>query len=127
MEEFFGIISMDDLAVYLLIAVGLILVTLFVLGWRNRVVMRLGLRNIPRRRAQTVLIVFGLMLSTLIIAAAFGTGDTMTNSFRALALNDLGDEIWATPAIADGSLYIRTRGKLSSFAAPQEVESDSSP
>ena len=91
MEEFFGIISMDDLAKLLLAIVGLILLVLFVIGWRNRVMMRLGLRNIPRRRAQTVLIVFGLMLSTLIVAAAFGTGDTMTHSFRSLALDDLGE------------------------------------
>ncbi len=91
MDEFFGIISMDDLAIVLLIAVGLILLLLSVLGWRNRVLVRLGLRNIPRRRAQTVLIIFGLMLSTLIIAAAFSTGDTMTYSFRALALDALGE------------------------------------
>jgi putative ABC transport system permease protein len=91
MEEFFGLIAMDDLAIILLVAVGLVLLALFVIGWRNRVMMRLGLRNIPRRRAQTALIVFGLMLSTLIIAAAFGTGDTMTYSFRSLALDDLGE------------------------------------
>jgi putative ABC transport system permease protein len=91
MEELFGIISMDDLAIVLLIAVGAILLLLFFMGWRNRVLMRLGLRNIPRRRAQTALIVFGLMLSTLIIAAAFSTGDTMTYSFRSLALDDLGE------------------------------------
>ncbi len=91
MEEFFGIISMSDLTVVLLIAVGAILMLLFVIGWRNRVMMRLGLRNIPRRRAQTALIVFGLMLSTLIIAAAFSTGDTMTHSFRSLALDELGE------------------------------------
>jgi putative ABC transport system permease protein len=91
MEEFFGIIAMDDLAIILLAVVGLILLTLFAIGWRNRVMMRLGLRNIPRRRAQTVLIIFGLMLSTLIVAAAFGTGDTMTYSFRSLALDDLGE------------------------------------
>ncbi len=91
MEEFFGLISMDDLAVLLLAVVGLLLAGLLALGWRNRVILRLGLRNIPRRRAQTALIVFGLMLSTLIVAAAFGTGDTMTYSFRALALDDLGE------------------------------------
>jgi putative ABC transport system permease protein len=91
MEEFFGVISMDDLVIIMLIAVGLILLLLAVLGLRNRVLLKLGLRNIPRRRAQTALIVIGLMLSTLIIAAAFGTGDTMSYSFRALALDGLGE------------------------------------
>ncbi|MGD9101396.1 MAG: ABC transporter permease, partial [Anaerolineae bacterium] len=90
MEKLFGI-PMSSLATFLLFAVGLILLLLVWMGWRNRVVMRLGLRNIPRRRAQTVLIVFGLMLSTLIIAAAFGTGDTMTYSLRSWLLDELGE------------------------------------
>jgi outer membrane protein assembly factor BamB len=34
-----------------------------------------------------------------------------------LATNDLDDEVWATPAIAGGSLYIRTRNALYAFAA----------
>jgi len=33
-----------------------------------------------------------------------------------LATNDLDDEVWATPAIAGGNLYIRTRGALYSFS-----------
>ena len=32
-----------------------------------------------------------------------------------LAQVDLDDEIWSTPAIADGSLFVRTRGKLFRF------------
>ena len=32
-----------------------------------------------------------------------------------LATNDLGEEVWATPAIAGGNLYIRTRNALYSF------------
>jgi outer membrane protein assembly factor BamB len=33
-----------------------------------------------------------------------------------LAVNDLGEECWATPAIVGGSLYIRTRSALYAFA-----------
>lgn len=33
-----------------------------------------------------------------------------------LATNDLDDEVWATPAIAGGNLYIRTRNALYAFA-----------
>ena len=39
-----------------------------------------GVRNIPRRRAQTILIIIGLMLSTLIISTAFSIGDTVDYS-----------------------------------------------
>jgi hypothetical protein len=35
-----------------------------------------------------------------------------------LALNDLGEEVWATPAIAGSNLYIRTRNSLYSFGQP---------
>ncbi len=34
-----------------------------------------------------------------------------------LAMNDLDEEVWATPAIAGGNLYIRTRSALYSFGA----------
>jgi outer membrane protein assembly factor BamB len=34
-----------------------------------------------------------------------------------LATNDLGEEVWATPAIAGSNLYIRTRNALYSFGA----------
>jgi outer membrane protein assembly factor BamB len=32
-----------------------------------------------------------------------------------LGTSDLGEEVWATPAIAGGNLYIRTRNALYSF------------
>ena len=34
-----------------------------------------------------------------------------------LAMNDLDEEVWATPAIAGSNLYIRTRGALYAFGA----------
>src|SRR3972149_2919721 len=90
MDSLFGI-RMSLLAVILLASCGVILLFLVVLGLRNRVMLKLGLRNIPRRRTQTVLIVVGLMLGTLIISAAFGTGGPMSYSFRSLALDSLGE------------------------------------
>src|SRR3989304_543207 len=60
------------------------------IAWRNPVMFKLGLRNIPRRKAQSSLIVVGLMLSTLIISAAFGTGDTLTTSVTSEVYSILG-------------------------------------
>jgi outer membrane protein assembly factor BamB len=37
-----------------------------------------------------------------------------------LALNDLGEEVYATPAFADGKIYLRTRNTLYCFAKPIE-------
>ena len=34
-----------------------------------------------------------------------------------LGVNDLGDEIQATPALAGGRIYVRTRGTLYCFGA----------
>ena len=47
--------------------------------------------------------------------------------WEVLAVNDLDDEIYATPAIVDGHLYIRTRGHLYSFSSREERRSRSSP
>ena len=62
---------------------------LIMLAWRNRIMLKMGLRPIPRRLGQTVLIIIGVMLSTVIISAAFGTGDTISFSVRSQALEEL--------------------------------------
>ncbi|MFC1994325.1 ABC transporter permease [Chloroflexota bacterium] len=62
-----------------------------VIALRNRVMLKLALRNIPRRRAQTTLIVLGLMLATLLFSASFSTGDTLSHSIRLEALSQIGE------------------------------------
>ena len=94
MEELFGV-PMDVIMVVLLAMFLPVLAGIGVMAWRNRVMLKLGLRNIPRRKSQTALIIFGIMISTLIMAAAFGTGDSITYSIRKNAIDALGtvDEI----------------------------------
>ncbi len=36
-----------------------------------------------------------------------------------VVVNDMGDDIYATPAIADGRIYVRTRSMLYCFAQPR--------
>jgi len=76
LDSLFGI-PLTSILVALLLALGAIFGILGLLAWRQPLLVRMGLRNIARRRAQTSLIVIGLMLSTLIISAAFATGDTV--------------------------------------------------
>src|ERR1035437_7543120 len=91
------------------IAAGCVAVTAVIFGVvgplaaRNPVMFKMGLRNIPRRKAQTTLIVVGLMLSTVIITAAFGTGDTMTSSVTNEVYGILGpvDELIQWDATTD--------------------------
>ncbi|MBU97124.1 MAG: hypothetical protein CL901_03430, partial [Dehalococcoidia bacterium] len=70
--------------------VAILLIVLF-LGLRNRILLKLALRNIPRRRAQSVLIIVGLMLSTTIIMSALAIGDTVTSSIRTTVLDSVGE------------------------------------
>ena len=89
MTELFGL-AMSDLligVVVLLIIVGVVVASL---AWRHPLLFKLGIRNLPRRRAQTVLIVLGLTISTLIISAAFTTGDTLSSSLRNTAFEITG-------------------------------------
>lgn len=62
---------------------------------RNPIVLKMALRNIPRRRAQTVLIVVGLMLATTLFSASFAIGDTFAHSVRVLMVDQFGyvDEV----------------------------------
>lgn len=89
METLFGI-SMDTIMLWVLSISLLVLGLVAFLAWRKPIIAKLALRNVPRRRAQTILIVFGLMLATMLITAAFGTGDTMTYSMRTAFTGGLG-------------------------------------
>lgn len=90
------------------ITTGLVVIVLALLGYllvlslRRPVLAKLGLRNIPRRPAQSTLIVLGLTLSTIIIVSALSTGDTLTYSLRRQAVGAYGqiDEIIAPPLLS---------------------------
>ncbi|MDO8616153.1 MAG: FtsX-like permease family protein [Dehalococcoidia bacterium] len=89
MNALFGI-PMNYIMIALLIMLGVCLGTVAYVALRNGIIFKMGLRNMPRRVAQTVLIVLGLMLSTLIISAAFATGDTVDYSISGQAYSLLG-------------------------------------
>src|SRR2546423_7543623 len=79
------------LAILLVVAVGV----LTAVAARNLVFLKIGLRNIPRRRSRSALIIAGLMLGTAIIAASLLTGDTMATAVRGSVTKSLGvtDEV----------------------------------
>src|SRR5690606_202161 len=89
MNEIFGL-STTTIMIALLGAFAFCLAVALYIALRYKVVFKLGVRNIPRRPAQTVLIVIGLMLSTLIVAAALTTGDTLNHSIRSDVYKYLG-------------------------------------
>jgi len=89
MDSLFGVPAgrLTLILVAILAAGTLILVFL---AARDRTSFRMAARNISRHSAQAALIVTGLMLATLLFSAAFTTGDTLTNSLRAQALENVG-------------------------------------
>ena len=89
MDELFGIPAQQLTRVLLgVFAAGALI--LAALAARDRTSFRMAVRNLPRRRTQTALIVVGLMLATALFSAAFTTGDTLTNSLRVQALENIG-------------------------------------
>ncbi len=98
MQELFGV-SLTTIAIVMLVLFGIVAIVVVTLALRNRIMFKLGVRNIPKRPVQTALIVFGLMLSTVLITAAFSTGDTVVYTIRSLATDALGntDEVVAAP------------------------------
>ena len=89
METLFGIpIGTLTAVLTVVFLVAAVVTAFFVL--RNPVVLKMAVRNIPRRRSQTVLIVVGLMLATVLFSASFATGDTLSHSVRVLVVKQLG-------------------------------------
>lgn len=69
-----------------LVAVGV----LGVLAIRGVHLARIGVRNAGRRRARAALIVAGLMLSTMFIAASLAVDDTISLAVKTVAVYNLG-------------------------------------
>ena len=102
MEELFGIPT-ERLMWILLAVFGAAVLILGLSALRNRVSFRMAARNLPRRSTQTVLVVLGLMLATMLFSASFTTGDTLTNSLRVESLKNLGQVDVEVQAKGSGS------------------------
>ena len=89
MEQFFGI-SVAQIGVGLGLTLALLIALLVFWGARGAPLLKLGLRNLPRRPVRALLIVVGLTLATTVISSAFGTGDTITSTLRSLVTEALG-------------------------------------
>ncbi len=104
---------LNTTAISLAIALGLILLGIGLIALRKPIIAKLGLRNIPRRPAQSVLIVVGLTLSTLIIVSAFSLGDTLNRSVQNHAVNAYGmiDQV-VSPAFLGDLMALADNGTI---------------
>ncbi|MFL2756414.1 MAG: ABC transporter permease [Dehalococcoidia bacterium] len=89
MQKVFGLPALE-----LAIAMSVLLIIIFLIisigATRRFILVKMGTRNIPRRKGQSALIIIGLMLSSIIIAASLGIGDTVRYSVRSVTLDFLG-------------------------------------
>lgn len=100
MEKLFGV-PMNTIMIVMLVLLVLSLAAVVWVAVLRPVFFRMGMRNIPRRKTQSLLIIVGLMLATLISAAALSVGDTLNHSIGSEVYNLFGeaDEL----VIASGS------------------------
>jgi putative ABC transport system permease protein len=105
MKTLFGIPV--DVLMWLFVGVtALIVLGAIISAVRQPVLLRLSVRNIPRRIGRSLLIVLGLMLATTIISAAFGTGDTVAKTVRTEVLTSLGSTDEVISAQEEGDIEV---------------------
>lgn len=97
----------QSIIIAFLVAISLVLLLMLLISLRNRIVAKMGLRNIPRRLAQTILIILGLTLSTIIIISSLAIGDTLTYSLQRQAVDAYGhiDEVLSPPLLGTLAQY----------------------
>lgn len=89
MNRIFGVPA-DTIFAGLILSVLLVLLSLAMLAGKGGVFFKIGVRNVPRRKLRTVLVTFGLALSTAVLSSAILTGDTMTYNIRSLVSGTVG-------------------------------------
>lgn len=94
MTHLFGI-PLDRLSTILVVTTLVIIGGVALLAAGNALLCKIGVRNIPRRRTQMILIVFALMLSTTLLTSVLAAGDVITAAVQSVAVYNLGsiDEI----------------------------------
>lgn len=90
MTQFFGI-PIATLTSILLVITAVIIGSVVILALSNLIFFKIGVRNIPRRRTQMLLIVFALMLSTTLLSSVLSTGDVLTATVQSVAVYNWGN------------------------------------
>ncbi len=88
---------MDGLLSLLLFLVLLITLIIAIMGLLNRIIFKMAARNFARRKAQSVIVIAGLMIGTAIISSSLIVGDTIgyLNEVEAYrSLGEIDEEIW---------------------------------
>src|SRR5713226_6639633 len=93
---------MADLTPYLA-AVLIVVGSLLLLGFRRRILLRIGVRNFLRRRSQVALAVAGLLIATSIISGSLVMGDSFDATVRDAIFRELhlvDEVVWQPNGVA---------------------------
>jgi putative ABC transport system permease protein len=120
---------MDGLLFLLLLGVLAIALSVAVLALASRVIFKMAARNFARRKAQSAIVVAGLMIGTAIISASLVVGDTMRYIFVNQTYHDLGEtdeQIFGTSQFGTSTwfsenVYVSMRENLSKVEGIQAV------
>ncbi|MBV9356495.1 MAG: ABC transporter permease, partial [Chloroflexi bacterium] len=99
MTNLFGL-SREALLLGVAVGMAVVAFALVLVAVSRPLLMRMALRNLPRRPGFAALITLGLTLGTIILSTAFTTGDTMSLSVRTVVAGALGtaDEVVFVPS-----------------------------
>jgi putative ABC transport system permease protein len=67
---------------------SIILIILLIMILRNKIIFKLGIRNLMRRKIYTMIVIFGLMIGTGVISSSLVIGDTMDNMIETEVLKN---------------------------------------
>ncbi len=70
--------------------VAVMLLSIVVLAFKNKILFKMGVRNFSRRPKETAIVVAGLLVSTAIISGSFVAGDTVNYMIEKAAYDSLG-------------------------------------
>jgi putative ABC transport system permease protein len=89
-EKLFGI-PIDLLMIIFLVLLAPCAAVIIFFALQSRAMFKIAARNLPRRPAQTTLVILGLMLAATLFSASFATGDTISYSIRTAVVEGLGE------------------------------------
>lgn len=120
---------MNGLLFLLLLGVGAISLGVLALALTNRVIFKMAARNFARRKAQSAIVVAGLMIGTAIISSSLVVGDTMRYLFENETYHSLGEvdeEIYGisqagSPVFFGEQVYTSVSENLSGVEGIQSV------
>ncbi|MEM4308827.1 MAG: FtsX-like permease family protein [Thermoplasmata archaeon] len=73
----------------MIIFLAVVIAILFAAGFKNRILLKLGLKNALRRKLQITLVVAGLMIGTAMISGSLTMSDTLNYYFEKSVYDDL--------------------------------------